>query len=94
MQGRLQEGERSSVGPARDVETELQNGKGIVDPAPLEEALDHFDTLWEQMSGWEQERFVRALISEVRYDGTNGGVTINFRSEGLRDLCEGEVASI
>jgi len=40
------------------------------------------------MTTWEREKFIRALVEQVRYDGTTGTVTVGFRSSGIRSLCE------
>jgi site-specific DNA recombinase len=58
-----------------------------VDAQDVEAALQDFDPLWEQLSTWEQERFIRTLVEQVRYDGKTGTVTLGFRSRGLKDLC-------
>jgi site-specific DNA recombinase len=58
-----------------------------VDARDVERALHEFDPLWEQLSTWEQERFVRTLVEHVRYDGKTSTVTLGFRSRGIRDLC-------
>ncbi len=58
------------------------------DPKDVEAALQEFDPLWEQLSTWEQERFIRALVDQVRYDGKNGTVTVGFRSTAARNLCD------
>ncbi len=63
-------------------------GSHGVDANDLDQALKNFDSLWEQMATWEQEKFIRALVEQVRYDGTTGTVTVGFRSAGLRSLCE------
>jgi len=39
------------------------------------------------LSTWEQERFIRTLVDQVRYDGKTGTVTLGFRSRAIRDLC-------
>lgn len=57
------------------------------DIADLELALQRFDPVWEQMNSHEQERFVRALVEQVRYDGKTGNVTVSFKSAGLKHLC-------
>lgn len=57
-------------------------------PKEVEAALHAFDPLWEQLSTWEQERFIRMLVDQVRYDGKTGTVTLGFRSSGIRDLCD------
>jgi len=58
-----------------------------VDAPDVEAALHSFDPLWEQLSTWEQERFIRTLVDQVRYDGKTGTVTLGFRSRAIRDLC-------
>jgi hypothetical protein len=60
----------------------------ITDPAELQDALQKFDTLWEQLTIAEQERFIRALVSEVRYDGPTEMVTIGFQSDAIKQMCE------
>jgi site-specific DNA recombinase len=57
-------------------------------PADVEKALSEFDPLWGQLSTWEKERFIHALVEQVRYDGKTGTVTLGFRSRGIRDLCD------
>lgn len=57
-------------------------------PKDVEAALHEFEPLWEQLSTWEQERFIRTLVEQVRYDGRTGTVTVGFRSNGIRDLCD------
>ena len=59
----------------------------IADPKDVEATLLEFDPLWEQLSTWEQESFIRALVEQVRYDGKTGTVTVGFRSTAARDLC-------
>lgn len=58
-----------------------------VDAQEVEAALADFGTLWEQLSTWEKERFIRALVEHVRYDGKTGTVTLGFRSRGIKELC-------
>jgi len=72
--------------------SELQQQLGAVnaepiDPRDLETALHAFDPLWEQLSTWEQERFIHTLVEQVRYDGKTGMVTLGFRSNGIKDIC-------
>jgi site-specific DNA recombinase len=71
---------------------ELQPQLAAVDaeranPTDVEAALHAFDPLWEQLSTWEQERFIRTLVEQIRYDGKSGTVTLGFRSTGIKDLC-------
>jgi site-specific DNA recombinase len=58
------------------------------DPEDVREALLKFDPLWDQLNTWEQERFIRTLVKEVRYDGPSQIVTVGFRSEGIKELCQ------
>jgi site-specific DNA recombinase len=58
-----------------------------VDAPDVETALHSFDPLWDRLSTWEQERFIRTLVDQVRYDGKTGTVTLRFRSRAIRDLC-------
>ena len=53
----------------------------------VETSLHAFDPLWEQLSTWEQERFIRTLVERVDYNGKTGTVTLGFRSKGIRDIC-------
>jgi site-specific DNA recombinase len=75
--GRLADIQRQMAG----IEAERAN------PKDVEAALREFEPLWEQLSTWEQERFIRTLVEQVRYDGKTGTVTVGFRSTGIRDLC-------
>jgi len=58
-----------------------------IDTQGAEAAFHEFDPLWEQLSTWEQERFIRTLVERVSYDGKTGTVTLGFRSRGIKDLC-------
>ena len=65
------------------------DGRGsITDPGELQEALAKFDPLWEQLNTREQEQYIRALVREVRYDGRDGSVTVGFRSDAIKQLCQ------
>ena len=92
----------STTKPAADLEeradrlrarlAELQQRLELVnaeanDPRDLEAALHAFDPLWEQLSTWEQERFIHTLVEQIRYDGKAGTVTLGFRSNGIKELC-------
>jgi site-specific DNA recombinase len=73
--------------------TELQQTEAAADlrgvnADELQRALANFSPLWEHMTSWEQEKFIRALVEEVRYDGTAGVVTVGFRSTGIKELCQ------
>ncbi len=75
---------------SRQVNSREQNNVPLIEPGAVQEALSRFQPLWEQLNTWERERFIRALITEVRYDGRSQTVTIGFRSEGIKALCGGE----
>lgn len=66
------------------------NEAAMTEPSEVQDALLKFDPLWEQLTTSEKERFIRALIAEVRYDGTTEMVTVGFRSEGIKELCNGQ----
>jgi len=61
-----------------------------VDRGALKPALESFEPLWEHMNMWEKEQFIRKLVSEVRYDGRSGAVTVAFRSNAVKQLCGAE----
>jgi site-specific DNA recombinase len=84
----------------RRVETNRQatsNGTDgpITDPRDVQEALAKFEPLWVQLNGREQERFIHALVKEVRYDGRDQSVTVGFRSDAIKQLCQatGEIGT-
>ena len=58
-----------------------------IDAEAVESAVRDFDPLWEKLSTWEQERFIRTLVEHVRYDGKTGTVTLGVRSVGMKELC-------
>jgi hypothetical protein len=35
----------------------------------------------------EQEKFVKALVEQVSYDGRTGKVTVGFRTGGIQQMC-------
>jgi len=71
-----------------EVQERLAQADGdAADPGAVEAALQSFSPLWEQFSTSEQERFIRVLVDQVRYDGRTGTVTIGFRSTAARNLC-------
>jgi hypothetical protein len=53
-------------------------GSPLTDPAELQEALRNVEPLWDQLTTPEQERFLRTLVAEVRYDGRSE--TLNLSS--------------
>lgn len=65
----------------------------MADPDEVKEALARFDPLWEHFTSWERESFIRTLVSGVRFDGRTSEVTVAFRSEALKQLCNVNVES-
>ena len=63
-----------------------------MDSNDLQRTLEEFDPLWEQMTPLEREKFIGALVKQVSYDGNTGTVTVEFRSSGIRSLCENGTA--
>ena len=72
----------------RRIEEDRQPDAPMADPAEVEQALSKFDPLWDRLTTWEQETFIRTLIEKVKYDGTTGKVTVGFHSEGIKQLCD------
>jgi site-specific DNA recombinase len=64
-----------------------QPNEPMTDPADVQTALFRFDPLWEQLTMSEQETFIRTLVSQVKYDGTTGEVTIGFHNNAIKQLC-------
>jgi site-specific DNA recombinase len=73
----------------RRIEEDRRSDEPIADPLEVQGALLKFDPLWNQLTTWEQETFIRSLVAQVRYDGKSGQVTVGFHSEGIKHLCEG-----
>ena len=53
-------------------------------------ALAEFDPVWASLTTREQTKLVQLLVAKVGYDGRNGKVTVDFRSAGIKELCEGD----
>ena len=62
-------------------------GSDAVDREHVATTLRNFDSLWQQMAPREQEKFVKALVERVTYDGRTGAVTVGFRSAVLKHMC-------
>jgi site-specific DNA recombinase len=52
--------------------------------------MESFDALWKTMNIQEQRLLLRQLIERVGYDSRTGKVTISFKSEGIKKLCQSE----
>jgi site-specific DNA recombinase len=70
-----------------------QPNEPMTDPADVQAALFSFDPLWEQLTLSEQETFIRTLVSQVKYDGRAGEVTIGFHNNGIQQLCSPKLES-
>jgi site-specific DNA recombinase len=60
------------------------------DPNNLRQTLERFDPIWEKLTTRDQERLIRTLITKVGYDGRTGKVTISFRHQQGKALCQAE----
>jgi site-specific DNA recombinase len=66
-----------------------ESGEGqMAEPADVKDAILRFDPLWEQLTSWQKEQFIRTLVAAVKYDGRTGTVTVGFHSEGIKELCK------
>ena len=66
-----------------------ESGEGqMAEPADVKDAILRFDPLWEQLTTWEKEQFIRALVAAVKYDGRTSTVTVGFHNEGIKELCK------
>lgn len=84
----LQERIGGLEGQLRVVQQQLaERANQSADPAAVVQALREFDGLWEQMTPREQEKFVKALVEQVSYDGRTGKVTVGFRTGGIQQMC-------
>jgi site-specific DNA recombinase len=54
----------------------------------LRTTLAEFDSIWSSLNTREQEQLIQLLVAKVGYDGRTGKVTVNFRSEGAREICQ------
>jgi site-specific DNA recombinase len=56
----------------------------------LHKTLAEFDSIWSSLIAREQEQLIQLLVAKVGYDGRTGKVTVNFRSAGAKELCQGK----
>jgi hypothetical protein len=75
----------------RQANSDASSREPMADPGDIQEALARFEPLWEQLNTQEREHFIRALVTEVRYDGRTQTVTLGFHSEAIRELCSGNI---
>jgi site-specific DNA recombinase len=60
-----------------------------IDKAEAASTLAEFQPVWEELTTREQIRLIQMLVAKVGYDGQTGRVTVDFRSAGIKELCEG-----
>jgi len=72
----------------RCLEQDRKPNAPMAEPEQVQLALLKFDPLWEQLTVAERVKFLRELVSEVRFDGGSQTVTVGFRSEGIKELCQ------
>jgi site-specific DNA recombinase len=60
-----------------------------IDEADALQSLADFHPVWEALTTREQARLIQMLVTKVGYDGQTGKVTVDFRSTGIKELCEG-----
>ena len=60
-----------------------------IDEADALRTMATFDPIWTSLTTREQVRLIQMLVTKVGYDGRNGNVTVDFRSAGVRELCNG-----
>jgi len=86
LQGQIQDAEHrlaDLITEGRELEADQ------FDDADTVRALAEFDPVWASMTTREQTRLVQLLVAKVGLDGRTGKVTVDFRSAGIRDLCNG-----
>jgi len=57
-----------------------------IDEAAMRDLLAGFTPLWDELIPRERARVLQLLIEEVRYDGQQGELAIEFRDNGIRGL--------
>jgi site-specific DNA recombinase len=60
-----------------------------IDEAEALRTLAEFHPVWDELTTHEQVRLIQMLVAKVGYDGQTGKLTVDFRSAGIRELCEG-----
>ena len=63
--------------------------QGCINAEDLGRTLAEFDAIWSSLTTKEQEQLIQLLVAKVGYDGRTGKVTVNFRSAGAKELCQG-----
>ena len=90
LQRQIQEAEhRLNLLAAENRELEADQ----IDDADALSALAEFHPVWEELTTREQIRLIQMLVAKVGFDGQTGRLTVDFRSAGVRELCEGGTPS-
>jgi len=59
-----------------------------LDEKHLRSTMQSFDELWKALNIDEQRSMLRPLVERVGYDSRTGKVTVSFKSESIKDLCQ------
>lgn len=54
----------------------------------IRSALRQFDEVWESLTAKEQAKMIALLVEEVRYNGSQQTISIQFRSQGVQTLAQ------
>lgn len=60
-----------------------------IDETEALRAVAEFHPIWAELTTREQVHLVQMLVAKVGYDGQSGKLTVDFRSAGIKELCEG-----
>jgi site-specific DNA recombinase len=85
----LQPDVQAAEGRLASLAAELRDWQSMeINETDLARALTEFEPVWKSLTTAEQTRLVKLTVESVAY-GKGGKVTINFRTAGLRELCNG-----
>lgn len=89
------------VGLQREIETTGQLAERAAERTDLDSerinaedlrrTLSGFDAVCSALTTKEQEQMIHMLVAKIGYDGRTGKVTVNFRSAGAKELCQGRI---
>jgi site-specific DNA recombinase len=87
----LQERIRQADGRLEELADEIKELESDhIDEADFRAGLSAFDPVWNDMTTVEQTRLLSILVKRISLNGKTGRVAVEFRSEGLRQLCHKE----
>ena len=85
----LQDTARIATRRITEIDDEIMAlSRELPDDDEVEIAMRQFDPVWENLHPGEQQRLVRLLVQQVKWDGENSDVSITFRPAGIRMLAE------